>query len=62
MKDKKSAKKRDYTRSYLWRIIRQAAGRCAMASWGLPFEAIAAWILTDDEKQSPSRQGTKKDL
>lgn len=49
MKNKNEWKRRAWSdRRYLWRIIRRTAGRCGMASWGLPFEAIAAWMLTED--------------
>jgi hypothetical protein len=30
---------------FLERIIRLAATRASMASWGQPFEAIASWFL-----------------
>ena len=30
---------------FLQRIIRLAATRASMASWGQPFEAIASWFL-----------------
>ena len=35
-------------RSYLWRAIRLYAARASMASWGLPYEAIAASMLLKD--------------
>ena len=35
---------------FLERIIRLAATRCSMASWGQPFEAIASWILLSKKK------------
>jgi len=32
-------------KDFLERIIRLAATRASMASWGQPFEAIASWML-----------------
>lgn len=41
-------KRRSTVRGYLWKIIERTVGRCGMASWGMPFEAIAAWMLTEE--------------
>jgi hypothetical protein len=35
-------------RSYLWQLMRLYAARGAMASWGIPVEAIAASMLLRD--------------
>jgi len=47
------APKPEEEKDFLRRIIRLAASRCSMASWGQPFEAIASWILleTPEEKR-----------
>ena len=47
-------------RSYLWQIIRLSVTRCAMASWGLPFEAIAASMLLRDRKRRKERPEEKE--
>jgi len=41
----KKRKKPEEPKDFLERIIRLAATRASMASWGQPFEAIASWIL-----------------
>ena len=43
-------------RSYLWRIIRLYAARASMASWALPFEAIAASMLLKDRDKEKKRK------
>lgn len=47
-------------RSFLWEIMRCYVARCSMASWGLPFEAIAAAMLLREEptgkRKKPSRE------
>ena len=41
---------------FLERIVRLAATRCSMASWGQPFEAIVSWMLLskDANKKEPN--------
>jgi len=39
-------KKPEEAKDFLQRIVRLAATRASMASWGQPFEAIASWIIT----------------
>ncbi len=46
-------------RTSLWRSIRLYAARASMASWGLPFEAIAASMLLKDRDKE--RTHKKKD-
>jgi hypothetical protein len=41
----RSRKKPEDALDFLDRIIRLAATRASMASWGQPFEAIASWML-----------------
>ena len=41
----RTRKKPEETMDFLDRIIRLAATRASMASWGQPFEAIASWML-----------------
>ena len=41
-------KKPEGEADFLRRIIRLAATRASMASWGQPFEAIASWMLLRD--------------
>ena len=41
----KKSKKLESETEFLRRIIRLAATRASMASWGQPFEAIASWML-----------------
>src|SRR5437879_2388515 len=43
-------KKTEEPSDFLERIIRLAATRCSMASWGQPFEAIASWMLLSKKK------------
>ncbi len=48
-------------RSYLWRTIRLYAARGSMASWGLPYEAIAASMLLKDRDKEKKYFSKKKD-
>jgi len=48
-------------RDFLWRAIRLYAGRAAMPSWGLPFEAIAASALLKDRDKKKLVQRKKND-
>ncbi len=45
-------KKPEKMHEYLERILRLTAARASMASWGLPFEAIAASLLTAQDRRS----------
>jgi len=51
----RTRKKPEEPTDFLQRIIRLAATRCSMASWGQPFEAIASWMLLI------GRENNKKD-
>jgi hypothetical protein len=44
-RDPRTRRKPEEPKDFLDRIVRLAAPRASMASWGLPFEAIASWIL-----------------
>jgi hypothetical protein len=43
-------------REFLQRIIRLAATRASMASWGQPFEAIASWFLLARDRDAERRR------
>jgi len=45
---------------FLERIIRMAATRCSMASWGQPFEAIASWILLSQDMNKKHAHASKR--
>ncbi len=56
-----TAPKPEEEKDFLRRIIRLAATRCSMASWGQPFEAIASWLLIEsieDKRRQTSHNRT----
>ena len=46
-------KRPEEAEDFLERIIRMAAARASMASWGQPFEAIASWFLLAKGRGEP---------
>jgi len=53
------AEKPEDSFDFLDRIIRLAAARASMASWGQPFEAIASWILLARGRRENSRKSDR---
>jgi hypothetical protein len=57
----RSRKKFEEPFDFLDRIIRLAATRASMASWGQPFEAIASWILLARGRDENARRSDPKE-
>ena len=55
----RSKKRPEGAEDFLDRIIRLAAARASMASWGQPFEAIASWMLLS-KRMNKNRSSSSK--
>jgi hypothetical protein len=53
-------KKTETSVDFLERILRLAATRASMASWGQPFEAIVSWILLSKEVNKKDSNPSKR--